>query len=208
MRDFTMKKTAIICAAVLLLTMLCGCVSQTPKADIAATTLPVYQFTAMLCEGTDLTVTRLVTESVSCLHDYTLTVDQMKAIEANVFNYFGVNEAVLQNKATDEELDSFFNGALEPFSIQLSQVLEKMFFTNREIAVGNRVYVSSNRLQYMSVTHKISLAQQLGDRGMITINEIRELFNYPPLPEGDRAPIRGEYYFAGEEKDNGNDGQN
>ena len=139
---------------------------------------------------------------------FTVDADQMKAIEANVFNYFGVNEAVLQNKATDEELDSFFNGALEPFSIQLSQVLEKMFFTNREIAVGNRVYVSSNRLQYMSVTHKISLAQQLGDRGMITINEIRELFNYPPLPEGDRAPIRGEYYFAGEEKDNGNDGQN
>ena len=32
--------------------------------------------------GTDLTVTRLVTENVSCLHDYTLTVHQMKAIES------------------------------------------------------------------------------------------------------------------------------
>ena len=61
----------------------------------------------------------------------------------------------------------------------------------------------------MSTTHKITLAQQLGDRGMITINEVRELFIYPPLPEGgDRAPIRGEYYFAGEEIDDGNDGQN
>ncbi|MBQ2016185.1 MAG: phage portal protein, partial [Clostridia bacterium] len=127
----------------------------------------------------------------------------------NVFNYFGVNEAVLQNKATDEQLDSFFDGAIEPFSIQLSQVLEKMLFTNREISVGNHVYVAANRLQYMSTTHKINMAQQLGDRGMITINEVRELFNYPPLPEGgDKAPIRGEYYFAGEEKTDGNDGQN
>lgn len=140
---------------------------------------------------------------------FTIDADQMKAIEANVFNYFGVNEAVLQNKATDEQLDSFFDGALEPFSIQLSQVLEKMLFTNREISIGNHVYIASNRLQYMSTSHKISMAQQLGDRGMITINEVRELFNYPPLPEGgDRAPIRGEYYFAGEENTDGNDGQN
>lgn len=139
---------------------------------------------------------------------FTIDADQMKAIEGNVFNYFGVNEAVLQNKATDEQLDSFFDGALEPFSIQLSQVLEKMLFTNREIAIGNHVYIASNRLQYMSTSHKIEMAQQLGDRGMITINEARELFNYPPLPEGgDKAPIRGEYYFAGEEKNDGNNGQ-
>ena len=140
---------------------------------------------------------------------FTVDADQMNAIKENVFNYFGVNEAVLQNKATDEQLDSFFDGAIEPFSIQLSQVLEKMLFTNREISVGNHVYVAANRLQYMSTTHKINMAQQLGDRGMITINEVRELFNYPPLPEGgDKAPIRGEYYFAGEEKTDGNDGQN
>ena len=138
---------------------------------------------------------------------FTVDADQMNAIKENVFNYFGVNEEVLQNKATDEQLDSFFNGAIEPFSIQLSQVLEKMLFTNREISIGNHVYVAANRLQYMSTTHKINMAQQLGDRGMITINEVRELFNYPPLLEGgDKAPIRGEYYFAGEEKTDGKDG--
>ena len=60
--------------------LLAGCSSSEP-ADIAATTLPVYEFTARLCEGTGLTVTRLVTESVSCLHDYSLNVDQVKAAE-------------------------------------------------------------------------------------------------------------------------------
>jgi ABC-type Zn uptake system ZnuABC Zn-binding protein ZnuA len=54
---------------------------QTEAADIAATTLPVYQFTTMLCEGTGLTVTRLVNESVSCLHDYSLQVSQVRAVE-------------------------------------------------------------------------------------------------------------------------------
>ena len=52
------------------------------------------------------------------------------------------------------------------------------------------------------------MAQQLGDRGILTINEIRELFNYEPLPDGggQHAPIRGEYYMVDEGRnDGGND---
>ena len=73
-----MKK--LLCALALCL-CLTGCAGP-EQADIAATTLPVWQFTCRITEGTDLTVTRLVTENVSCLHDYTLTVRQMKAIES------------------------------------------------------------------------------------------------------------------------------
>ena len=73
-----MKKFLII---LMLCLTLSGC-TPTEPADIAATTLPVWQFTCRLTEGTGLTVTRLVTENVSCLHDYTLTVGQMKAIES------------------------------------------------------------------------------------------------------------------------------
>ena len=72
-----MKKLLI---TLVLCLCLCGCAAP-DQADIAATTLPVWQFTSRLTQGTDLTVTRLVTENVSCLHDYTLTVKQMKAIE-------------------------------------------------------------------------------------------------------------------------------
>jgi len=62
--------------------LLCGCSSREEPADIAATTLPVWEFTSRLCAGTPLTVTRLVTEEVSCLHDYSLNVRQVKAAEA------------------------------------------------------------------------------------------------------------------------------
>ena len=131
---------------------------------------------------------------------YVPDAEQMAAIEKNVFDYFGVNEKILQNSATDEEMDAYFNGAIEPFMIQLGEVLSKMFFSWRELALGNKVLVTANRLQYMSIAHKITLAQQMGDRGMITINEARELLNYPPLEDGDKAPIRGEYYFASDKK--------
>ena len=65
----------------IILFLLPGCASETPP-QIAATTLPVYEFTSRLCEQTPLRVTRLVTEEVSCLHDYALNVRQVKAAEA------------------------------------------------------------------------------------------------------------------------------
>lgn len=74
-----MKQIILLLIIALLLT---GCGAPTAPADIAATTLPVYEFTLRLCEGTPLTVTRLVTEEVSCLHDYSLNVRQVKAAEA------------------------------------------------------------------------------------------------------------------------------
>lgn len=134
---------------------------------------------------------------------FTIDADQLKLIQTNVFNYFGVNEKILQNSAMGDELDAFFNGAIEPFSIQLSEVLTNMLFTPTEQGHGSAVYITANRLQYMPVTTKISMAQQLGDRGMLMIDEARELFNYPPLPDGkgQEAPIRGEYYMVGDDKE-------
>ena len=138
---------------------------------------------------------------------YQVDADQMKLIQENVFNYFGVSEKVIRNEATGDELDAFFNGAVEPFAIKLSEALSRMVFTEREQNNGNRIILTANRLQYMNVSAKISMAQQLGDRGVLMIDEIRELFNYPPLPEGagKHAPIRGEYYWAdeGKKKDGG-----
>ncbi len=133
---------------------------------------------------------------------YVVDADQMKLIQTNVFNYFGVSEKVLQNTALGDELDAFFNGAIEPFSIQLSEVLTKMLFTPTEQGHGSAVYATANRLQYMPVAQKIAMAQQLGDRGMILIDEARALFNYPPLPngEGQQAPIRGEFYMVGDQR--------
>ena len=66
----------------ILLLLLTGCGTRQESATVAATTLPVYEFTLRLCEGTGITVTRLVTEPVSCLHDYSLNVNQVRAVEA------------------------------------------------------------------------------------------------------------------------------
>lgn len=76
-----MKKSVICIVLCVLLCLTAGCQKEVPSAQVVATTLPVYEFTSALCEGTDITVTQLVTEQVSCLHDYTLQVSQMRMVE-------------------------------------------------------------------------------------------------------------------------------
>ena len=77
-----MKRMASFLAASVLALSLHGCAASEPPAQVAATTLPVYEFTSRLCGGTEISVSRLVNESVSCLHDYALNVSQVKAVEA------------------------------------------------------------------------------------------------------------------------------
>ena len=75
-----MRKITVL--FLLLCLLFTACSNSQPPAQIAATTLPVYEFTTILCEGTPITVSQLVTESVSCLHDYSLNVHQVKAAES------------------------------------------------------------------------------------------------------------------------------
>lgn len=134
---------------------------------------------------------------------WVVDAEQRKAIEANVYKYYGVNDDILTNHFDSENWSAFYEGAIEPFAIQESEVLKKMFFTLREQSSGNGVTVTANRLQYLSNKDKLSVSAQMADRGLMTRNEIREIWNMPPLPEplGSQLPIRGEYYNVGENKD-------
>ena len=127
---------------------------------------------------------------------YTVSADEQKVVQENIYNYFGVNTAVLQNSANGDALNAFYNGAVQPFAIQLSDAMTSMIFTKAERARGNRVMFNSNRQDYMSITEKIEMSRHLIDRGFLTIDEGRALFGYAPLPDGagDFIPIRGEYH--------------
>lgn len=129
---------------------------------------------------------------------FTADAEQMKIIRDNVFEYFGVNEDVLQNRAFGDAWSAFYEGVVEAFSIQFSDVMTRMLFTFREQTEGNKITATANRLQYMSNADKLSVSAQMADRGLMTRNEIRDIWNLSPLPEplGSQIPIRGEYYDA------------
>lgn len=133
---------------------------------------------------------------------YTVDDGQMALIRENVFNYFGVNDDVLQNKAYGDQWAAFYEGAIEPFAIQFSEAMTKAMFSERERAQGSYLMATANRLQYLSNSDKLQVSAQMADRGIMTINEIRDIWNLPPLDNGDRATIRGEYYFVDDNPNN------
>ena len=128
---------------------------------------------------------------------YKVDADQEKLIKENVFDVFAVNEDIIQNQAFGDKWLAFYEGFVEWFAIQLGEVMSGMFFSDRErAAYNNQIFFTSNRLQYMSNADKLNAVTQLGDRGLATRNELREILNLDPLPEelGNQIPARGEYY--------------
>ena len=136
---------------------------------------------------------------------YTVDADQMEQIRTNVYNYFGVNEDVLQNKAYGDAWSAFYEGAVEPFAIQFSEAMTKALFSERERAQGSEIIATSNRLQYMSNADKLNVSSQLLDRGIFSINDVRDIWNLPHVEGGDERIIRGEYYSATDKINGGTD---
>lgn len=125
---------------------------------------------------------------------YIVDSAQMAQIKESVFNYFGTNENILQNKFSSDEWNAYYEGKIEPFAIQTSLVLTNMTFTERELSFGNGIILTANRLQYLSNAEKLNTVTQLFDRGFITHNEGLEIFNMQTIGEdGDKRYIRKEY---------------
>lgn len=136
---------------------------------------------------------------------YAIDAEQQNAIRASVYDYFGVNEDVIQNKAYGDAWNAFYEGATEWLAVNLTETLSRMLFTDRERALGAQLFFGSNRLQYMSNADKLAVISQMADRGLMTNNELRSILNLPPLEGalGDMIPARGEYFYVNEEETEG-----
>lgn len=127
-------------------------------------------------------------------YSYTIDAKEMERIRDSVYNYFGTNEEILQNKFNEDHWNSYYEGKIEPFAIQLGDGLTKMIFTRQE-QIRNRVSFSSNRLQFATSASKRNMIRDMTDRGIMSINEAREILQLPPI-EDDARVIRGEYADA------------
>ena len=131
--------------------------------------------------------------------------ETVKVIRDGVFEYFGVNDAVLKNEAYGDAWAAFYEGCIEWIAVQMSEVMTAMLFTPREQAAGAGVMLTSNRLQYMTNNDKLQVSAQMMDRGLMTRNEIREIWNLPPVDGGNEMLIRAEYVTTKERTNDEND---
>ena len=141
---------------------------------------------------------------------FTVPKEELEEIRTSVYDYFAVNEEILQSKAFGDSWSAFYESVVEPFAIQFSETMTQAIFTDNERSRGNLLMATSNRLQYMSNADKLNVSSQMLDRGIMSINDVRDIWNLPPVDGGDVRIIRGEYYSAddkivpAQEDNNGN----
>lgn len=131
---------------------------------------------------------------------------QMEIIEDKVFKYFNVNAAIVKSDYSEQQWNAFYESVIEPIAIQLSLEFTSKVFTEREQGWGNEIIFEANRLQYASSQTKIQIIQTLMDRGLMSLNEAREIFNLSAIDGGDKrlvslnfvdASIQNEYQLGG-----------
>ena len=128
-------------------------------------------------------------------HPFTLDDKQLSIINTNIEKYFGVSTEAIKNELTGDKASAFYEGAIEPFAIQASEVVTNMLFTSVEQSTGNLFALTANRIQFMTNSEKLNISSSMADRGLMTINEIRAIWQLPPIEGGDRLVARGEYYY-------------
>ena len=124
---------------------------------------------------------------------YVISTDEMERIDHSVHTYFGVNDDILTGDYTEEQWGAFYESVVEPIAVQLGEGLTKLLYTPGEMARGNRISFSANRLEYASNASKRNMIRDMLDRGVMTINEAREVLQLPPVEGGEMRPTRGEY---------------
>ncbi|MDD5589467.1 MAG: phage portal protein [Candidatus Nanoarchaeia archaeon] len=129
---------------------------------------------------------------------------QMDKAVQRLYSYFGVNESIVQNKYNENEWLAFYESRIEPIIIQLSNEFTRLFFTKKQINLGNRIVFESSNLAYASMQTKLALVQMV-DRGALTPNEWREVLNLAKIEGGDKPIRRLDTAEIGKEKDTGED---
>lgn len=127
---------------------------------------------------------------------YTISTDEMERIDKHVFDYFGCNEDILQNKADEAKWDSYYEGKVETFFLHLSEGLTQACFSRRMVTQtdANRIWFGSDRLQFVSAATKRNIVRDMTSYGIMTVNEGRAILNLPTLPGMDVFMVRGEFF--------------
>ena len=122
-------------------------------------------------------------------NDVDFNADQMEYARKSVLSHFGLSDAIISGKYTEDDFISFYESVIEPLAVKLAQEFTEKLLTSNERLTGNEIILESNRLSFMSVASKIKICQTLIPAGGFTINEIREIFGYAAIEGGDERQV-------------------
>ncbi len=126
--------------------------------------------------------------------DYVPLTNEPKLVDAQtldflnkkILSYFGVSDPIYLNKYTEEEFNAFYEGSIEPISIQLSEEFSRVLLSKEALKAGEQIIFYSERLQYASWNTKVNAIEKLMGLGLMSLNESRALLGLEPVEGGDK----------------------
>ena len=129
----------------------------------------------------------------------TIPTVQSQFLRENIYRYYNCNDKILMSLFNEAEWNAFYESVIEPIAIQLSLECTFKLLSERERGCGNKIVFTADRLQCASLQTRTNIGAQLFDRGIITINEYRELLYYEPIEDGDVRMVSLNYVKADEQ---------
>lgn len=110
----------------------------------------------------------------------------LRFLKSVVQERYGVSAAILSSDYNGEQHSAFYQTAIEDFIVQFEQATTACLFTSREHDVGHRVKCYYSKVNYMATKDKMDLANLAKETGILTLNQINEMFGVEPFTEGNR----------------------
>lgn len=123
------------------------------------------------------------------LKPITLDKEQLKQVNYNIFDYFGISEKIINNSFNSDEWNAFYEGVIEPRAIQMSDAFTNKIFNYKAIKDGHKIVFTANRMQYASLDQKTKLLQIVLPYGIFTKDMVLETLDLPPIGGEEGAKI-------------------
>ena len=107
-------------------------------------------------------------------------------LQKKIISYFGVSDAIFDNKYNENEYNAFYEGVIEGIAIQMSEAFSRTLLTKGQLERGEQIIFYSERLQYASWTTKVAAIEKLMGLGILSLNESRALLGFEPIEGGAR----------------------
>ena len=116
-----------------------------------------------------------------------IDAEQMDYFKTSIFNYLGISEKIIRGEYTEDEWQAYYETSIEPLINKLEQEMERKILTPREYAQGNRIEISSNRLQTASLGTRIKMAETILKMPQYQPNQVFSILGLPKVEGGDEV---------------------
>ena len=131
-------------------------------------------------------------------------------LKSTIQEKYGVSAAILSGDYNGDQNAAFYQTAIEDFLVEFEQEIASKMFTARELDVGHKIKGYYSKINYLTNKDKMELATIATNTGLMTLNEVGQMFGMSAYPEGNRRIMSLNYisadiadqYQLGERKEN------